>query len=210
MATAVAIGLSSVAGAEPDPYDKADRSWISISGEVGSVTPDAFMLHYGDGAVTVEMDDFDNDADGYKLVKGDKVRVHGRIDDDMFETTSIEASSVWVSGLNTYFYASSIDEEELPPEVTISFTDSDLRVVGTIESIEGREFTIDTGTRAMRADTAELGYNPFDDIGYQKLAVGDRVSLTGNLDNDWWESRELMVDTVVTLKDASAQKNSDE
>lgn len=203
LATALAIGLMPVAHAKPDPYAKPDRSWISLSGKVTTVHPDTFLLDYGEGVVTVEMDDFDNDADAYQLVKGDQVTVYGRIDDDTFETTSIEAGSVWVSGLNTYFYASSADEEDLPPEVHLSVTDSDLRVTGTIEEIEGREFTIDTGTREMRADTAELGYNPFDDEGYQKLAVGDRVSLTGDIDTNWWDNRELMVDSVITLKDAS-------
>lgn len=203
LATALAIGLMPVAHAKADPYAKPDRSWISLSGKVTTVHPDTFLLDYGEGVVTVEMDDFDNDADAYQLVKGDQVTVYGRIDDDTFETTSIEASSVWVSGLNTYFYASSLDEEDLPPEVHLSVTDSDLRVTGTIEEIEGREFTIDTGTREMRADTAELGYNPFDDEGYQKLAVGDRVSLTGDIDTNWWDNRELMVDSVITLKDAS-------
>ena len=204
MATAISIGLMPLAQAAPDPYDKADESWISISGEVESVTPDAFLLDYGEGAVTVEMDDFDNDADGYKLVDGDDVRVYGRIDDDMFETTSIEASSVWVNGLNTYFYANSADEEDIPSQATLTLNDSDVRITGTIQTIEGREFTIDNGTRELRADTAKLGYNPFDDEGYQKLAVGDRVTVTGEVDNDWWEKRELMIDTVVTLKDASA------
>ncbi|MDX1680120.1 MAG: hypothetical protein R3242_05240, partial [Akkermansiaceae bacterium] len=88
----------------------------------------------------------------------------------------------------------------------LSVSESDFRITGTIEDIEGLEFTVDTGKRAMRADTAELGYNPFDDEGYQKLAVGDRVTMTGDLDNNWWESRELMVDSIVTLKDASKQK----
>lgn len=203
LATALTIGLMPLAQAKPDPYAKPDRSWISLSGEVSTVTPDTFLLDYGEGAVTVEMDDFDNDADAYHLVKGDDVTVYGRVDDDTFETTTIEASSVWVSGLNTYFYASSADEEDLPPEVTFSYTDSDLQVTGTVETIEGREFTIDTGTREMRADTAELGYNPFDDEGYQKIAVGDRVSITGDLDKDWWERRELMTDSILTLKDAS-------
>ena len=204
MATAISIGLVPLAQAAPDPYAKPNESWISISGEVKSVTPDAFLLDYDGGAVTVEMDDFDNDADGYKLLEGDDVRVYGRIDDDMFETTSIEASSVWVDGLNTYFYANSADEEDIPSQATLTLGESDVQVTGTIGSIEGREFTIDTGTRELRADTAELGYNPFDDEGYQKLAIGDRVYVTGEVDKDWWEKRELMIDAVVTLKDASA------
>lgn len=55
---------------------------------------------YGDGNITVEMDNDDRDADGYKLMKGDEVRVSGMIDDDFYNLTSIEASSgqlpVWM------------------------------------------------------------------------------------------------------------------
>lgn len=206
LTTAMMMGMAIAADAAPNPYEKADRSWISIKGDVENVRPDSFLLDYGEGQVKVEMDDFKPDADGYQLVEGDHVTVYGRIDDDTFQTTTIEASSVWVEGLSTYFYANSADEEDLPPEVTLSTTDYDLKVTGKIQSIEGREFMIDTGTRAMRADTAELGYNPFDSTGVQKLEVGDRVSLTGKMDKDWWENRELMVDFIMKLQDSSSDE----
>ncbi len=201
--TALGIGLTTAAAAAPNPYAKEDRSWISIRGTVGAVTADAFELDYGEGFVTVEMDDFAPDADGYKLLEGDEVTVYGRIDDDTFETTSIEASSVWVQGLNTYFFANSADEEELPAVVTLHTIDYDLKLTGTIHDVDGSEFTLDTGRREMRVDTDELGYDPFDDEGYQKLDKGDRVSVTGNINNDWWDSRELMAETIVTLEDKS-------
>jgi hypothetical protein len=57
------------------------------------------------------MDDWDWYAEGKNLIDGDKVTVYGRIDDDFFETTSIEASSVYVESLGSYFYASAADEE---------------------------------------------------------------------------------------------------
>jgi len=86
------------------PYAKADGSWITVTGEVDAVAADSFTLDYGEGAVTVEMDDGDRDADGYKLIRGDEVTVTGRIDRDFFETTSIEASSVYVKNIGTTFF----------------------------------------------------------------------------------------------------------
>lgn len=77
-----------------DPYAQPDDTWISISGSVEAVSADAFTLNYGEGVITVEMDDGDRDADAYKLIPGDKVTVSGMIDDDFYETTTIEASSV--------------------------------------------------------------------------------------------------------------------
>lgn len=47
------------------------------------------------------------------------------------------------------------------------------------------------------------GYNPMDDEGYQQIDVGDRVSVTGDIDIDTWEKRELMAETIVTLLDSS-------
>ena len=61
------------------------------------------------------MDDGDRDADGYKLLPGDKALVSGMVDDDMFEATSIEAYSVsvFVGNINTTFYASPVDEDRV-------------------------------------------------------------------------------------------------
>lgn len=206
-ATAAALCVAFLPTAQADeesPYVKKDGSWISLSGLVTSVAPDAFRLDYGEGLVTVEMDDWDLDADGYKLLEGDNVVVYGVVDDDLFETTSIEASSVYVKNLNTYFYANSADEETLPALATTTIVDYDIQVTGEVTSVSGREFTIDTGTRAMTIDTSELGYNPLDDEGYQKIESGDRVSVTGDMDIDWWDGRELDAESVVTLADESS------
>jgi hypothetical protein len=46
-----------------DPYEQPDNAWLSIRGRVETVTADSFTLDYGDGIVTVEMEDGDRDAD---------------------------------------------------------------------------------------------------------------------------------------------------
>lgn len=204
--SALSLSTLGLVAAEENPYQKKDGSWISLSGTVTSVSPDAFNLDYGEGLVVVEMDDWDLDADGYKLLEGDNVTVYGAVDDDLFETTSIEASSVYVKGLNTYFYASAVDEETLPAAATVPYVDYDLQLTGEVTMVTGREFTIDTGVREMTVDTIALPYNPLDDEGYQKIEVGDRVSVTGDIDIDWWEEKELMAESVTTLTDSSASE----
>lgn len=114
-----------------DPYAKPDDTWIHISGKVESVRANALTLDYGDGTITVEMDDGDRDADGYKLTKGDKVTVTDRIEDDSFETTKIKADSVYVESLATYFHASAVDEDVGDRVSVTGKMDSDL--------FEGRE-----------------------------------------------------------------------
>lgn len=61
--TMTAIALIGGPVAAQDPYARADDAWISISGTVALPTASAFMLDYGDGVITVEMDDWDTYGD---------------------------------------------------------------------------------------------------------------------------------------------------
>ena len=198
-----------------NPYAQPDDSWITIDGTVQSVTRDAFVLGYGDGEIVVEMDDADRDADAYLFQAGDKVTVTGRIDDDVFETTSIEASSVYVQSLGTYFYASSMDEEDAYADdgewwdphhgVAVLEPIGEPRTIirGTVSSVGDDEFTIDRGTRQVTVDVGDLADNPLDDEGYQRVEIGDYVSVRGEVDYDLFEGSELEATSVVTLWDAS-------
>jgi uncharacterized protein YdeI (BOF family) len=200
---ALAVLLTASAAAdEPNPYLKADDTWISISGTVDKVDADSFMLDYGDGTVRVEMDDGDRDADAYKLLKGDKVTVSGIIDDDFFETTKIEASSVFVENLGTTFYASAVDEESyegLDPSAIPPVVVSRTVVRGTVSKVNDDEFVIDTGSQLLRVDVDEMSFDPLDDQGYLKIDEGDRVKVIGQMDTNLFEGRELEADTIVEL-----------
>lgn len=202
--TFIAFSLFSASAFAQNPYAKPDNSWISIHGTVTSVSADEFELDYGDGLISVEMDDGDRDADGYKLLKGDEVRVSGTIDDDFYKLTMIEAGSVYVKNIDTYFYASSIDEEDFGYDV-VSPSITDTVIKGTITSIDvgGDEFTLDTGLQELTVEVDELVLNPLDDEGYRQLDVGDRVNVNGQIDNDLFEGRVFEADYVTTLQSAS-------
>lgn len=207
LATLLAGLLAAPAWADtPNPYTQANNTWITIDGTVDSVQPNVFTLDYGDGMVLVEMDDGDRDADAYKLLKGDKVTVSGRIDDDFFESTTIEAGSVYVENLGTTFFSSAIDEEtraaidtSLIPPVQVSRT----VVRGTVTGIDGRTFVLDSGRRMLRVDTDTMPYDPLDQEGYQKIEVGDRVKVIGEIDVNLFEGRELEADSIITLHDGN-------
>lgn len=197
------LGLALTASAQ-DPYEKADDSYISLSGTVVTSDADSFILDYGEGLITVEMDDWDWYGDAYGILADDDVTVYGYVDDDFFETTTIEASSVWVEDLNTYFYASGADEEgaaEGYPYVTTVWYDYDYTVTGKVTSVTGREFTVDTGNRKISVDTWQLGYNPLDDQGFLKIEKGDRVTVYGDLDLSVFDERELSAEAIVKLQD---------
>lgn len=194
---AAALLLAGPASAQ-EPYAEPDDSWISIDGTVESVTPDRFVLDYGEGIITVEMDDGDRDADAYKLVEGDKVQVFGKIDDDFLEMRTIEASSVYVENLGTTFYASSVDEEDFLPYVA-PLAVSRTVLQGTVTDVSNDEFTLDTGVREITVEVDEMAYDPLDDTGYQKIEPGDRVSVTGRIDNELFEGRVMEAEYVTTL-----------
>ncbi|MFW5828932.1 MAG: hypothetical protein ACOCXA_01610 [Planctomycetota bacterium] len=199
--------LCTAAAAEENPYAKPDDSWISISGTVANPTADSFVLDYGDGTVVVEMDDWDWYGDAYDRLDGDRVTVYGEVDDDLFEATTIEASSVYVENLNSYFYASSADEEDydfwtVSQPIVLSQTIY-RGTVSSVDPVEG-EFTVDTGNQRITVETEHMLYDPLDEVGYQQIEAGDVVSVSGQIDYDFFEGRVLDADSIVTLLDNDA------
>lgn len=185
-----------------DPYAQPHDSWISLTGTVESVMADQFRLNYhenGEGWITVEMDDGDRDADAYKLMPGDSVTVYGLIDDDLFERRTIEASSVYVKNLDTYFYASAADEEDTFVTHPTLLDVNDIVVQGRVTEVSDDEFKLETGLRQITVETEDMAYDPLDDEGYQKIEVGDHVSVVGEVDYDFLEGREVVATSIVTL-----------
>jgi hypothetical protein len=179
-----------------DPKTAQNRDWITIGGTVVATTPNSFRLDYGSGVITVEMDDWDWYKEGRDLLQDDRVVVYGRIDQDAFEQRKVEAASVYVRNLGTYFHANSVDEEDLGLWTISPHRAGALELTGKVASIDGRELTLSSG---VKVDTAQLGYNPLDDKGYQRIDVGDRIKVAGHIEADLFEKSELMADWIVNL-----------
>lgn len=212
IAPAVIAGLAAAAFAAhaDDPVQQPDESWLTINGTVVSARPDAFKLDYGEGLVTVEMDDWGWYEEGHLLIEGDQVTVHGRVDAGLFEKRTIEAGSVYVEDLNTYFYANTADEEGDARLTTYVVTTpveggSWVNLSGIIEDVDGREFTLATGFGEIEVDTRTMAYNPLDDEGFQRLDRGQAVSVRGRLDDDLFERREIIADTIYSLSADAAK-----
>ncbi|EED36177.1 OB-fold nucleic acid binding domain protein [Luminiphilus syltensis NOR5-1B] len=209
-----AVAASSAVMADT-PYTKPDGSFVSIGGTVTSPTADTFVLDYGDGTILVEMDDWDRYGDAYGLLDGDRVTVYGRIDDDFFEMAKIEAGSVYVENLNTFFYADSDDEEgsvmpsaswtTAAPVVVSGFT---LRGEVTEVDTEDQEFVVQTGTDEITVQTDQLGYNPTDNHGFQRVDEGDWVSVSGSIDYQLFDGQVLSASRITTLIDNAPAENS--
>lgn len=203
------LGLLGVLVAIPafsqDPFDMPDNTWITIDGTVKTVTRNAFTLDYGTDVVTVEMDDGDRDADAYKLISGDEVTVFGKVDNDFFEKTTIEARSVFVEKLGTFFFASARDENEKPwmfGDFSPPMMTSTTILRGVVTDTGLGEFTLNTGGSAITVDVSEMSYNPLDDEGYQRVDEGDRVWVSGEISHNLFSDRRFAAE-VITI----AQKN---
>ena len=224
----LALPLAGFAQDQVDLGEYANNSYLSIKGTVEAVSPDAFVLSYNDSGdqVTVEMDDGDRDADAYRLLPGDEVTVYGVMDKDLFEMRKIEASSVYVEKLNTFFQASAVDEEDFyVPLLTIVATPADasssnttgttgaasgsgtaspeplLWLQGEVSDVQEDSFSLAMGDREISVTVEGLSENPLDDEGYRKIENGDVVSVLGNIDGDFFDSAELRADSVVKVHD---------
>jgi uncharacterized protein YdeI (BOF family) len=199
LASIIATTAAGSIAAAPSPYTKPDDSYISIDGTVADVSRDEFVLDYGQGEITVEFDDGDRDADAYKLVQGDRVNVSGVIDDDFYELATIEASSVYVESLGTYFYASALDEEQPIMTVNVPLLMSSMTVQGTVSETGSDSFSLDVGAQKLKVETENMPYDPLDDEGYQKITKGDIVSVSGTMVDELFDGRVMEADAVTTL-----------
>ncbi len=205
------LGLGSTVIADTDPYTAKydNNSAISLTGTVIESYEDAFALSYGDGNIVVEMDDWDWYDESQSIREGEKVTVYGEVDHDMYEARKIEAEAVYAHSRNMYYFADDEDEEDryhqsymMPTKVDLATIGDDTRVSvsGTVEKIAAREFMMDVGPYMVVVDTEDLGYNPLDDNGFQRLRVGDQVHVSGLLDTGFFDDREIDADLVLTLQ----------
>ncbi|MDX1696410.1 MAG: OB-fold nucleic acid binding domain-containing protein [Ketobacteraceae bacterium] len=220
---ALVLSLSAAPAAlGDDPVtSKPDESWITVSGTAVSTDAHGFKLDYGNGLISVEMDDWDWFPEGREIMPGNYVTVHGRIDDDMYEARSIEAGKVFVKQFNSVFtspnYAGSYlkvisanpSDEELGAEVYAKYTftplteGADVSITGKIASIKDKAFIIKTGANQLTVDTSKLGYNPLDDKGYQKIDEGDVVTVSGKLNLGFFAKREIEAKDITKLVQSS-------
>ena len=168
----------------------ADGTSVTVSGSIAEVRDDEFDLRSGSGLLTVEIDDADRDAEAYGLSAGDKVTATGSVDEDFFEGREIEADAVYIHKLGVTF--TMLDEMD-PAWGLFSGGDPDetTSVTGQITNIEDDEFTLATGNVSLTVETDELDDNPMGGEGYLRLAVGDRVRVRGELEDGWFQDREL-------------------
>lgn len=183
-----------------------DGETITVSGIVTTVEADAFRLKTKNKNIIVEMDDWDADADGFKLKKGDRVVVRGAADKDLFQKNTLEAGSVYVENLNSYFYASAADEEGAPVLLSTSIYNTQklpegayVDLIGNVKAVIGRDLTLDTGVRELTVSTDDLIFNPLDNQGQVQVDVGDQIRVGGLVDEGYFNRRAIKASYIQEL-----------
>ena len=208
-ATTTTVRSTTIAPADPNTAvnaqveTAADKSPVMLTGRIKSVSDDEFVMNYGTGDITVEMDGWQWDEDQTKYLRtGDQVTVTGMIDDDLFEGREVKASNIYVMSDNMYYYS---DEAARYPMNAYgdanSITDgSYVTMAGTVSSIEGDEITLsNNSTSAMKVDMGSLGYNALDADGVQQIKVGDMIQVYGEMDQGFFERQEIVASRVISL-----------
>lgn len=181
-----------------------DQSHIVLTGKVGQIDGDEFELIYGNNSkITVELDRFGFTGDETKrLTPGESVTVTGYLDDDLFEGREIEAYNIRMNDSRVYYYTTesqpvyryTYDPYAEPEEGAF------VTMKGTVSDVKGDEFTVSDGNNRMKVDVSEIGYDPFDDEGFQKIENGDEVYIYGTINDSFYESREIMASGLIEMQ----------
>jgi len=179
-----------------------DNAPVVLSGTVGDVRSDEFDLIYETDKITVELDRFGwtGNETNY-LIPGESITVSGFIDDDLFEGREIEAYNVRLNDSFVYYYTADdyptyfyiYDENYTLENETLISTK------GKVSNINGNKFTVTNNAGSIRVDVKELGYDPFDDDGLQKIEKGDEVYVYGDITSDFFDKKEIMANGIVEL-----------
>jgi hypothetical protein len=54
--------------------------------------------------------------------------------------------------------------------------------------------------RRIEIGVKDMPYNPLDGDGYQRLDVGDRVEVTGDIDKDLFDRRYMNAESIIMLR----------
>jgi uncharacterized protein YdeI (BOF family) len=184
-----------------------DGMWVTNSGTVTKTSLRGFEMNSGKKKILVEMDDWDSFKEGIWFKVGDKVTVHGEIDNDFFEKSKIEADRVMVQNTGTIYYANSVDEEDYPEwhdtfysVTTVKPIDGYIAKTGMVTKIKKDSFVLNVNGKKYNFDVEKMPFNPLDGKGYVKVKKGDTVSVTGILDEKLFSKDEIKADYLVTLK----------
>ena len=184
-----------------------DDTYVTLSGTVGKITDgDEFELRYSNGTIMVDTNDhwpnlFDKNASQI-LKTGDRIQVSGEVDDNFFAKKEIEATRITYQGENhSRTYWSEEDYNDNSDYLTYGDRHyregEDITLTGTVgKTMDGQEFMLNYVGGSIKVDADDLRMEKTN-----RLRTGDRVIVMGEIDDDWFEKREIEADRIVRMND---------
>jgi len=212
-AAAAATSLLALGTASAQTADLEEGSFITLTGAVEEAGTDSFVLDYGTGTIEVETEDLYDYNPDLRLQAGEAITVYGTVDTDFFEGRVLEAQSIYARSQDTY---ASVEDPMVGmllfvPDRTSGMTNmrgTRVTLEGMVTNVSDDSFTLNTGDMSLDVMTAELGYDPLDDIGAQRIDSGDRVIVSGMLEDSLFSDMMLDAQAVTTLA-AGGETQSD-
>ena len=182
---------------QASPYRAKNGDEIKLAGKVSKAAAKTFLLDYGKGTITVEMDDYDSFEEGFNIVDGDQVIVTGRVDADPGQKRTIEARRVLIPAIDLELFASATDEEDTESKVfTQSLSDGtevDLR--GIIKSIEKKVITIQSSKGRV-----EIHLGSVKGQERETFYLGQAVRVTGFFKNRLFRKDMIFAESIESVK----------
>lgn len=191
-----------------------DESRVMLNGIITEVRNDEFDLNYGEGVITVELDEWGwDDSNMAYLRSGDEVTVNGVIDDDLFEGREVKADNLYLNREFVYLTPekqSNAARNNRNVNMDALEDGSYITMTGVVVEQDGAEFTLRGNGQNLRVNTEDLGYNPFDEDGLQRVQQGDRIQVYGAIDDGFFETRELEADRIISLSQVNGNRNQNQ
>lgn len=180
------------------------QTWITLTGEVTAVDSQFFTLDYGDGEIFVELHDTDLDAQAYAELEGEEVMVTAKLDDGMFSNDRLIAQSVFVDEMETIYLADEVDQASadlyLSAANAIDIDEEEMVLVGTVKSIGKQALQLEVGDATLTVKLDDLENAPLDEEGYLTLMKGERVRVTGELEDDFFNTFTVEAEGLMKMK----------
>ena len=182
----------------------SQNTWITLTGEVTAVDSQFFTLDYGDGEIFVELSQTKLDPKAYAEIDGKEVMVTAQLDEGMMSNERLVAHSVIAEDADTVYMADTVDQASadlfMSTAGSIDFDDAEMIIVGTVETIGREAVQVKVGDAMLTVELDELEDAPVDSDGYLTLTEGERVRITGELEEDFFNRFTVEADTLMKMK----------
>ncbi len=172
---------------ENSPLKAAAGSWVGVSGTVESTSKGTFVLDYGDGNITVNVDPEASNPHEFKA--NEAVTVYGILDEGFFTATTINARTVYLNSQKSYACSTGNSADEVISFVPAVYAGT--LIHGRVTKVDGTNIMVDEGSRMISVDVATLEAEMKNSTGFPEVDAGDLITAVGTMDKGFFTGRTL-------------------